>query len=63
MQAVEAVGANLPDPQASQKVASKVEDRPALHAVQFALDGTENLPALQLEAIEPVDANLPPPQV
>ena len=37
MQAMEAVGANLPGPQASQEVASEVEERPALHVVQFAL--------------------------
>ena len=37
MQAMEAVGANLPGPQASQEVASEVEERPAMHVVQFAL--------------------------
>ena len=37
MQATEAVGANLPGAQALQEAASEVEERPALHVVQFAL--------------------------
>ena len=47
MQTLEAVGANMPGPQASQEVTSDVEERPANHVVRFAL-AEEDVQALQL---------------
>ena len=37
LQILEAVVATMPGPQASQEVTSDVEERPAMHVVQFAL--------------------------
>ena len=45
---MEAVGANLPGPQALQELASEVEERPRLHVVQSALYRAENLLAPHL---------------